>query len=132
VVLAIGHALRTHEALSRPDALAGFLEVVHRLVKDGVFVSHDTTIRVGIFRSPDCFTFPREREDIVAAIAAGKHKVEVEDFDFSYGLFADGIKVASFAKGRIGYREWARRNGRLGDIHSIDDRLDYDVDELMA
>ena len=31
VVLAIGHALRGHEALSRPDALPGFLEVVHRL-----------------------------------------------------------------------------------------------------
>jgi hypothetical protein len=49
-----------------------------------------------------------------------------------YGLFADGVKVASFAEGRIGYREWACRNGRLGDIHSIDDRYDHDVDELMA
>jgi hypothetical protein len=39
--------------------------------------------------------------------------------------------VASFAKGGIGYREWARRNGRLGKIHSIDDRFDHDVDELM-
>ena len=73
-----------------------------------------------------------EHEDICAAVAAGKHQVEVEDFDFSYGLFADGIRVASFAEGRIGYREWARRNGRLADIHSLDDRLDHDVDELMA
>jgi len=40
--------------------------------------------------------------------------------------------VASFAEGRIGYREWARRNGGLGDIHSIVDRYDHDVDELMA
>jgi hypothetical protein len=40
--------------------------------------------------------------------------------------------VASFAEGRIGYRKWARRNGRLDDIHSLDDRLDHDVDELMA
>ena len=31
VVLAIGHALGAHEALGRPDALSGFLEVVHRL-----------------------------------------------------------------------------------------------------
>jgi hypothetical protein len=38
--------------------------------------------------------------------------------------------VANFAEGRIGYREWARRNGRLTDIHSIDDR--YAHDELMA
>jgi hypothetical protein len=38
----------------------------------------------------------------------------------------------SFAEGRIGYREWARTCGRLGDIHSIDDRLDHDIDELIA
>jgi hypothetical protein len=73
-----------------------------------------------------------EHEDIVDGVAAGKHRVEVEDFDFSYGLYADGVKVASFAKGRMGYREWARRSGRLGDIHSIDDRYDHDIDELMA
>ena len=112
--------------------MSGFLEVLHRLVEDGVFVGHVRSIRTRIIRSPDCFAFPREREDIVAAIAAGRHKVEVEAFDFSHGLFADGINVASFAKGRIGYREWAGRNGRLGDIHSIDDRLDHDIDELMA
>jgi hypothetical protein len=41
VVLTIGHTLRTHEALSRPDALPGFLEVVHRLFEDGVFVGHE-------------------------------------------------------------------------------------------
>jgi hypothetical protein len=73
-----------------------------------------------------------EHEDISAAAAAGKHQVEVEDFDFGYGLYADGVKVASFAEGRIGYREWARRNGRLGEIHSIADRYDHDIDELMA
>jgi hypothetical protein len=73
-----------------------------------------------------------EHEDIVDGVAAGKHQVEVEDFDFSYGLYVDGGRVASFTEGRIGYREWARRNGRLADIHSIDDRLDHDVDELLA
>jgi hypothetical protein len=73
-----------------------------------------------------------EHEDIVDGVAAGKHRVEVEDFDFGYGLYADGVKVASFADGRTGYREWARRNDRLADIHSLDDRLDHDVDELMA
>ena len=73
-----------------------------------------------------------EHQDIAAAVAAGKHQVEVEDFDFSYGLYVDGGRVASFAEGRIGYREWARRNGRLGDVHSIDDRYDHDVDELLA
>jgi hypothetical protein len=63
-----------------------------------------------------------EHEDGVDGVAAGRHKVEVEDLDFSYGLYADGVKVASFAEGRIGYREWARRSGRLEYIHSIDDR----------
>jgi hypothetical protein len=71
-----------------------------------------------------------EHDDIVDGVAAGKHRVEVEDF--SYGLFADGVKVASFAEGRIGYREWARRSGRLDYIHSVDDRYDHDIDELMA
>jgi hypothetical protein len=47
VVLAFGHTLRTHQALSCSDALPGFLEVVHRLVKDGVFVAHDKSIRTG-------------------------------------------------------------------------------------
>jgi hypothetical protein len=65
-------------------------------------------------------------------VAAGKHKVEVEDLDYSYALYVDGVKVASFAEGRMGYREWARRSGRLEGIHSIDDRYDHDVDELMA
>jgi hypothetical protein len=73
-----------------------------------------------------------QHEDIVAAVAAGKHQVEVKDFDFSYGVYVDGIRVSAFAEGRIGYREWARRNGRLGDIHSIDDRYDHDIDELLA
>ena len=73
-----------------------------------------------------------EHEDIVAAVIAGKHQVEVEDFEFGYGLFADGVRVASFAEGRVGYREWARRNGRLADMHSIDDRYDHDIDELMG
>jgi len=45
-------------------------------------------------------------------------------------LFA--VKVTSFAEGRIGYRERTRRNGRLEEIHSLDDRLDHDIDELLA
>jgi len=73
-----------------------------------------------------------EDQDIVDGVAAGKHQVEVEDFDFSYGVYANGRRVICFAEGRIGFREWARRNGRLADIHSIHDRLDHDIDELMA
>ena len=51
---------RAYEALSRPDALPGFLEVVHRLFEDGVFVGHDESIRVGILRSLCCFSFSHE------------------------------------------------------------------------
>jgi hypothetical protein len=47
-------------------------------------------------------------------------------------LYADGVKVALFAEGRMGYGEWARRSGRLDYIHSVDDRYDHDIDELMA
>jgi hypothetical protein len=36
--------------MSCPYALPGFLEVVHRLFEDGVFVGHDRSIRAGIFR----------------------------------------------------------------------------------
>jgi hypothetical protein len=32
--------------VSRPDALPGFLEVVHRFVKDGFFVSHAREVYV--------------------------------------------------------------------------------------
>ena len=57
---------------------------------------------------------PVRSRGLLAAVAAGKHQVQVEDLDFSYGLYAEGVRAASFAEGRIGYRGWARRNGRLG------------------
>jgi hypothetical protein len=38
--------------------------------------------------------------------------------------------VASFREGRIGYRLWATRTGRIGP--SVEDRYDHDVDEMMA
>jgi hypothetical protein len=80
-----------------------------------------------------------EHGDFLTGIAAGGYAVEVEDFDYAYALYAGDpsngsstTRVASFREGRIGYREWARRSGRLADIHSLDDRLDHDIDELMA
>jgi hypothetical protein len=77
VVLATGHVLRAHEALGRPDALSGFLEVVHRLIEDGVFVSHDLSIRVGIVRSPDCFAFYREHAvGVLLRIGVGQRSLE--------------------------------------------------------
>jgi hypothetical protein len=63
VVLAIGHTLRAQEALGCPDALACFLEVVHRLFEDGVFVGHDYSMRSGIIRSPYCLAFSCERAE---------------------------------------------------------------------
>jgi hypothetical protein len=63
-------------------------------------------------------------------VAAGKHRVEVEDLDFGYGLYSDGVKVSSFREGRIGYRLWATRTGRISP--SAEDRYDHDIDELMA
>ena len=79
-------------------------------------------------------TLVSEHEDVSSGIKAGRHIVEVEDFDFSYSLYTADLvaRVARFAEGRIGYREWARRSGRLEDIHSIDDRYDHDIDELMS
>jgi hypothetical protein len=56
--------------------------------------------------------------------------VEVEDFDFSYALYADGVRVASFADERAGYGEWAVRTGRLSP--SVEDRYDHDIDEQRA
>ena len=54
----------------------------------------------------DSFLTPvSEHEDSCAAVTAGKRRVEVEDLDFGYALFADGCRVASFAEGRISYRE---------------------------
>jgi hypothetical protein len=70
-----------------------------------------------------------QHEDIVTGVAAGQYAVEVEDFDFSYALYSSDTRVASFAEGRVGYRMWATRTGRISP--SVEDRYDKDVDELM-
>jgi hypothetical protein len=62
VVLAVGHTLRAHEALSRSDALSGFLEVVHRLFEYGVFDGHERSIRISsVVRSPHYSAFSCEQ-----------------------------------------------------------------------
>jgi hypothetical protein len=76
-------------------------------------------------------TLISEHADIVAGIAAGKQIVESEDFDYPYVLHSNGTRLATFAEGRIGYREWARRSGRLDTIHSLDDRYDHDLDQFV-
>jgi hypothetical protein len=75
-------------------------------------------------------------KDMLTGIAAAGHAVEVEDHDFAYALYSgdpsngSSTRVASFREGRIGYRLWATRTGRLSP--SVEDRYDHDVDELMA
>jgi hypothetical protein len=74
--------------------------------------------------------------DILSGIAAAGYAVEVEDTDFAYALYSgdpangSATRVASFREGRIGYRLWATKTGRIGP--SVEDRYDHDVDELMA
>jgi hypothetical protein len=69
-------------------------------------------------------------------VVSGKHRVEVEDHDFAYALYSgdpssgSATRVASFREGRIGYRMWATKTGRISQ--SVEDRYDHDVDELMA
>jgi hypothetical protein len=77
-----------------------------------------------------------EHGDVLTGIAAAGYAVEVEDFDFSYALYSgdptngSSTRVASFREGRIGYRVWATRTGRINP--SVEDRYDHDVDEMMA
>ncbi len=77
MVLAFGHALGAHEALGRPYALSGFLEVVHHLFEDSVFVGHDRSIRTGgILRSLDCFVFSRKHADCAMLRKRGRRMHE--------------------------------------------------------
>jgi hypothetical protein len=75
-------------------------------------------------------------KDMLTGIAAAGYAVEVEDHDFAYALYSgdpssgSSTRVASFREGRIGYRMWAMKTGRIGP--SVEDRLDHDVDELMG
>ena len=91
-------------------------------------------MQYGLYRVEDdaSTTLISEHDSIVEGIAAGKQMVEVEDFDYAYCLHSNGTRLATFAEGRIGYREWARHSGRLDYIHSLDDRYDHDVDELLV
>jgi hypothetical protein len=79
-----------------------------------------------------------QHKGILTGIAAGGYAVEVEDLEFAYALYAGHpsngssttTRVASFREGRIGYRMWAMRTGRISP--SVENRLDHDIDELMA
>ena len=47
-------------------------------------------------------------------------------------IVAPSLCSVTHPEGRIGCREWARRNSTLGDIHSVDDRYDHDIDKLIS
>ncbi len=93
-------------------------------------------MQYGLYRIEDnaTTTLVSEHPDLLTGLAAGNYAVEVEDFNYAYTLQTDGVKVATFCEGRIGYREWAHRTGRLPNeyIHSLDDRYDHDIDEVMS
>lgn len=75
-------------------------------------------------------TYISEHPDLLAGMTAGKHMVGEVDHNYAYGLYTDeGIKLTTFAKGRIGYREWAHRRGY---ISTIDDKYEHDIDEVMS
>ena len=74
--------------------------------------------------------------DFLAGIAAAGYAVEVEDHDFAYALYSGDpsngsytTRVASFREGRIGYREWAYRTGRLNP--AVEDKYLRDEDEWV-
>jgi hypothetical protein len=75
------------------------------------------------------FTPVSQHRDFLTGIAAAGHAVEVEDPDFAYALYAgdpsngSSTRVACFREGRIGYREWATRRGRINP--SLEDRLQH-------
>ena len=50
-------------------------------------------------------TLVSEHEDFTTGRRAGKHIVEQEDFDMAYVLHTDdGLRIATFGKGRIDLR----------------------------
>ncbi|MGH3146430.1 MAG: hypothetical protein ACRDTR_11585 [Rubrobacter sp.] len=66
---------------------------------------------------------------IVEGTTAASHIVESVDHDYSYQLHTSNGCVASFADGRVGYREWMMRTGRISP--SLEDKYDHDEDEVM-
>ena len=69
-------------------------------------------------------------DDLLMGIVAGGYAVDVEDHEFAYALYSGAARVATFCEGRIGYRAWATKTGRLSP--SVEDRYDHDVDEMMV
>jgi hypothetical protein len=69
-------------------------------------------------------------ESIADGMVAAGHIIEHVDYDYAYELHSDMGRVATFAEGRIGYREWATRTVRISP--SLEDKYDHDEDMLLA
>ena len=89
-------------------------------------------MQYGLYRIEDggTMTLYAEYPSVVEGMAAGSQRVEVEDLDFAYALYSGENRIVSFREGRIGYRMWAIKTGRISP--SVEDRYDKDVDELMS
>ena len=90
----------------------------------------DTVYMLCRIEDDESISLVSEHADIVSGIAEGRRIVEHDDYDYAYSLHTeDGCRVATFAEGRVGYREWAMRRGY---ISSLEDRYSKDVDELVG
>ena len=91
-------------------------------------------MQYGLYRVNDdgTTTLISEHGDIIEGIREGHRVVLEDDHDYAYCLNSNGTRLATFAEGRIGYREWARRSGRLDYIHALDDKYDHDIDQFVS
>lgn len=60
---------------------------------------------------------------LVEATCAAGHVIENVDHDFAYELRSLYGRVALFGEGRIGYRQWAIRTGRITPCDPPSDHL---------
>ena len=68
---------------------------------------------------------------LLLQLSQGEHPLTPQFLQPLHIIYTSDLaaRVARFADGRVGYLEWACQRGY---IHSVDDRYDHDIDELMA
>jgi hypothetical protein len=89
-------------------------------------------IEYKVYRIEDCGTRTEidTHKSLLEGMIAAATIVEGVDFDYAYEVRSGSNVVASFATGRIGYREWAMSTGRISP--SLEDKYDHDEDMLLA
>ena len=104
-----------------------------RTIRSGLMIESSLPYVLCRIEDNSSLTPISEYPSIRDGIVAGNRVVTVEDYDYPYCLNTDdGVRVATFGKGRIGYRQCSMRSGRLDYIPRVDDRYDHDVDALMV